>query len=203
MIIIDDIEQGTPEWKLLKAGVISASNLHKIISAVNGEYSKQADKYVIKLISERLTGEVDDDYTNAYMERGREMEAEARDWYRMTHSEAVRQVGFVFRDESRLVGCSPDGLMEDRGFETKCVIGSTMVSYLLGDEQSIVNEYKQQVQGGMWITGFDYWELLIYHPSFDPLLITVKRDDYYCRKIEMAVARTLKDMNDKIKRLGK
>ena len=203
MILVEDVIQGTPEWKKLKAGVISASNLHKIISAVNGEYSKSADKYVIKLISERITGEIDDVYTDANMLRGVEMEVEARDWYRLTQSEPVRQVGFVFRDESRLVGCSPDGLMEDRGFETKCVIGSTMVSYLLGDEQSVVNEYKQQVQGGMWITGLSLWDLLIYHPSFDPLLITVKRDDDYCRKIEMVVARTLKDMNDKIKRLGK
>lgn len=201
MIIVEDVEQGTDEWRKLKTGVISASNFHKIISAVKGEYSKSADKYAIKLIAEKLTGEIDDTYSNAVMERGVVVEIEARNWYSISHQ--VRQVGFVFKDDRKLVGCSPDGLMEGKGVEIKCVIGSTMVDYLLGSEEFIVNEYKQQIQSSMFITGFNVWDLLIYHPNFDPILIEVPRDNEYIRKMEICVARLLKDIKEKIARIRK
>tara|TARA_Y100000310_G_C20412515_1_gene682722 strand:- start:178 stop:786 length:609 start_codon:yes stop_codon:yes gene_type:complete len=202
MIVINDVDQNTQEWLELRAGVVTASNFHKLISAAKGDYSKQADKYAIKLIAEKLTGEIDETYSNAAMERGIIMEEEARDWYALAGNK-VEQVGLIFKDDRKLVGCSPDGCGEVKGLEIKCVIGSTMVAYLLGSEESIVNEYKQQIQGSMFVTGFQSWDLLIYHPSFDPLLITVQRDDLYIRKIEIAIARFLKDMNEKIERITK
>jgi putative phage-type endonuclease len=201
MIIVSDIQQGTDEWKQLRAGVITASKLHNVISAVRGDYSKSADKYAIKLIAEKLTGEIDEEYSNPFMERGITMEEEARNWYEFTTGREVRQVGFIFKDDQHLVGCSPDGLMDDRGLEVKCVIGSTMVSYLLGSEETVINEYKQQIQGSMYVTGLSLWDLVIYHPCFDPILITVKRDDEYIRCIEIAIARLLREINEKIERI--
>jgi putative phage-type endonuclease len=201
MKIINDLQQGTDEWKKLRAGVITASKLHNVISAVRGDYSKSAGKYAIKLISERITGEIDGEYSNSTMERGIIMEEEARNWYEFNTGREVRQVGFIFKDDQRLVGCSPDGLMEDRGLEIKCVIGSTMVTYLLGSEESIVNEYKQQIQGSMYVTGLSLWDLVVYHPCFDPILITVQRDDEYIRCIEIAIARLLREIDEIIKRI--
>jgi len=78
MIIVDDIEQRSQEWKDLKAGVVSASNFHKIISAVKGDYSKQADEYAIKLISEKLTGEIEETYSSGHMKNGTIMEVTGR-----------------------------------------------------------------------------------------------------------------------------
>jgi len=203
MIIIKDVEQGSEQWHQLRTGVVTASNFSNIITAVKGDYSKSADKYMIKLIAQQLTGEIDETYSSASMDRGSEMEAEARSWYEFTQGEKVEQVGFVFKDERKLIGCSPDGMMNEKTLEIKCVIGSTMVTYLLADETYIVNQYKQQTQGSLFVTGFDQCDLLIYHPSFNQTLITVKRDDEYIRKMEMAIARFLKEMDEKIKRIKK
>ena len=203
MIIIKDVEQGSEQWHQLRTGVVTASNFSNIMTAVKGDYSKSADKYMIKLIAQTLTGEIDETYSNANMDRGVIMEAEARSWYEFTQSETVEQVGFVFRDERKLVGCSPDGLMRDKTLEIKCVIGSTMVTYLLADETYIVNQYKQQVQGSLFVTGFSQCDLLIYHPAFNPIRIAVKRDDEYIRQIEISLARFLKEMNQKIERITK
>lgn len=199
-MIVLDMEQGTPEWFHARLGVLTASELHKVFTAVKGEYSKQAEKYMIKLMAEKLTGERDETYSNDAMERGKVMEAEARSWYEITTGNKVEEVGFIFKDERRRVGCSPDGLVEsrneqDKGLEIKCVIGSTMVTYMMKGDDYTYKEYKQQVQGSMFAAGVDEWDLLIYHPKLEPILINVKRDPDYQRIIEMHTARFISEMD--------
>ena len=96
----------------------------------------------------------------------------------------VRQVGFVFKDEDRLVGCSPDALIYDlddtdllnpvTGLEIKCPKMKTHVAQLLNG--GLPAEKFQQVQGSMWVCGFHSWEFISYHPGMAEFRLTVRRD---------------------------
>lgn len=197
MIIVDCI-QGTEEWAQCRLGIPTSSEFSKIITPAKGEYSSQATGYMHKLIAESLTGKEATGFMSEWMERGKEMEAEARNWYEIDHGD-VRQVGFVYRDERKDTGCSPDGLMEDRGLEIKCVSPGIMVGYML--DGGMVREYIPQVQGSMYVTGLLRWDFLVYHPDFKPILITVERDKEYLSKLEMYLARFNKERTEKLNRL--
>lgn len=192
-MIIVDCEQGSPEWHSARLGCPTASKFGEIITPVKMEYSKSAEKYMLEKVFEKLTGKsAENGYTNQHMERGTELEAEARAWYEISHGD-VQQVGIVYRDERRDVACSPDGLTEIRGLEIKCPSPAVMVKILLAKAMPI--EYIPQVQGSMWITGLKEWNFLAYHPDLDPFLVTVHRDDKFCSTLEMYIHRFNTELN--------
>lgn len=181
-MIVIEMEQGSPEWLSLRAGLPTASGFDKIVTS-KGEPSKGAKKYLYQLAGERLTGAPRDTYQSAAMQRGQELEAEAREAYSFLTDNEVLPVGFCFRDERRLYGCSPDGLIGgDGGLEIKCPTLPVAVEYL--DYGKLPTDYFQQVQGNMFITGRAWWDFLSYYPGLPPLLVRVKRDEDFMQALE-------------------
>ena len=77
------------------------------------------------------------------------------------------------------------------------------MQYLL--DQKLPTTYIPQVQGSMWITGFDSWDFLSYHPDLEPLLIHVKRNDDYILALRLAILGFTNQMQTKrhqLKELG-
>jgi len=175
-----DCEQGTDEWFKIKCGVASSSDFDKVVTT-KGEYSKQAEKYRNKLVAEIVTGEREEGFQNDDMKRGIEFEDEAAWMYELKTGKKLRKVGFVFKDESRRVGCSPDRLFvgEDSGVEFKCPSARTMVEYLLLKKPVLPYQYFQQVQGHMWVMGMKKYEFCAYHPDFQPYIVTVHADMHW------------------------
>ena len=177
MIILRDIIQGSDEWFACRCGVPSASNFDKIITT-KGEPSKQAEKYLYQLAGERIIGRKEDGYTNAAMQRGVELEAEARELYELITDCEVEQAGLCYQDERRLFSCSPDGLMLARrkGLEIKCPTLAVHVGYLLG--KKLPTDYFQQVHGSLFICRdeIDAWDFMSYYPGMPPLIVTVYPD---------------------------
>jgi putative phage-type endonuclease len=170
---IIDVKQGTPEWLQVRLGIPTASNFDKLITT-KGAPSKQAMKYIYKLAGEKVCGMQEEGYSNANMERGVEMEAEARMFYELTTGEVVEQVGFCLHEDG--YGCSPDGFVgEDGLIEIKCPTISVHVGYLIGKE--LPDDYFQQVQGQLMVTGRKWCDFLSYYPGIKPFLIRVKRDE--------------------------
>lgn len=178
-MIILDCEQYSEEWFEARAGVPTASCFDKIVTT-KGEPSKQAKNYLYQLAGENITGVKTETYQNAAMQRGLEMEAEAKDLFRFAVGE-VREVGLVYRDEQKQYSCSPDGLLEDAGLEIKCPLIHTHVSYLL--ENKLPTDYIQQVQGSMLITGFKKWFFMSYFPALPPLILEIKADGVFIGKL--------------------
>ena len=172
MIIVDDILQGSPEWFSLKCGTPGASSFDKIITT-KGEPSKQAVDYRYQLAAEAITGRVEQGYQSTAMAMGIERESESRALYELICGVDVRQVGFIFHD-TKMYGCSPDGLCETWGLEMKNVLPKTQVKYLL--DGKLPTDYFQQVQGSMLVTGFDRWDFMSYSPGLDPLIIQCEPD---------------------------
>ena len=108
---ISKVIQGTDEWKAVKLGMVSASHIHEIMaSGKGGKPSITRDKYMVRLIKERLTGEWEDTFSSASMQRGTEEEDAARKRYEAETLIPVEEVGFYRHATIEGFGCSPDGL---------------------------------------------------------------------------------------------
>jgi YqaJ-like viral recombinase domain len=177
-----DCEQGSAEWFALRRGVPTASEFHRIITPVQAQLSKSCDSYIFDLIGELAdpTGVCSMPvFENGHMERGRQLEPEARGWLSMTLDMDIEQVGFCLSDCGRW-GCSPDGMIGDNcGLEIKVPKPSTHAAWLHGD--GLPESCKCQVHGGMAVTGLSRWSFLSYQPravAMPPLLVHVERDDF-------------------------
>ena len=81
-IRIVDVEQQTVEWFHARMGLPTASEFATVMATgKGGSGSKTRTTYLRKLAGEIITGQPVEQYTNVHLERGKEMEAEARDWY--------------------------------------------------------------------------------------------------------------------------
>ena len=193
-----NIEQGTQEWLDARKGVITGSRFKDVITPAKGEASKSSKSYMYELVAERMGASVSF-FQNEHMQRGNELEPDARSAYEFIKDATVYQVGFCLHD-NKLIGVSPDGLIgEDGGLEIKCPKETTHISYL--DNGTLPLIYKPQVQGSMWVTGRKWWDFMSYHPILPPLIIRVFRDEEYISKMEEVITNFSEDMIALEKRL--
>ena len=182
-----NVEQGTDEWKKARAGLISASNFNKILTPGGKKTDGKTRKdYLYQVAAERISGCPEgDDFKSVWMDRGNELEADARLWFEGHYGVLVEQVGLIYMDDRKVISCSPDGLFGGAGLEIKCPKASTHIGYL--DAGRLPSAYVPQVQGSMMVTGFDQWNFLSYHPSIRPLVLGIDRDDAYIALLREAV----------------
>lgn len=200
MIIIDDIDQLSDQWFKMKAGIPGASSFDKIVTS-RGDSSKQSQKYLYQLAGESIVGDKMETYTNATMQRGIELEGEARNLFELINNVGVKQAGMCFADEQRKYLCSPDGLLPNSGLEIKCPLIHTHVEYLL--KGKLPTEYIQQVQGSMLVTGFSSWWFVSYYPGLEPLIIKVERDEKFIEKLKAALDSFCLELIMTVKKLRK
>lgn len=170
---------------LVKEGV-SASQLAAAVKAAKSKNSNPAAmraKYLDRLAAEIVTGQPDpDSYTNAAMQRGQEMEAEARAYYALTYA-PVRRVAFV---KNGRAGASPDSLVGDTGgLEIKTAMPTVHLPRLRSGK--LPPEHKAQVQGNLWISEREWWDFMSYWPGLPPLIVRVYRDEPYIAQMAKAV----------------
>lgn len=181
MIQIFDVEQGSPEWHAARCGIPTASKFKDILA--KGEL-KMRTKYLRDLAAEVIRGTVEEDgYSNGHMERGKEQEAEARDLYAFARGVDPIPVGFVRNGRA---GCSPDSFIgEDGGLEIKTALGHIQIERL--QRGTLPTEHVAQVQGGLWITGRQWWDFSSYSRGLPPLIIRVERDEVYIANLAKAI----------------
>ena len=179
-----ECEQGSPEWLQARLGIPSASSYAKLVTTT-GRASAQATAYINQLVAERITGEPTFFQVTDPMQRGMDLEPQARTAYEMETGNLVIQVGFLMHDTLQ-AGASPDGLIgKNGGLEIKCPSAHTHVEYLRDGDLPI--KYFQQVQGCLWISGRDWWDFMSYHPKMEPLIVRVFRDEEFIKALECAV----------------
>lgn len=178
------VAQGSQAWLDARIGILTASNFSKLITPKTQKPSSQMDAYLHELLAEEVLGRSVNDASSGFMERGNEMEREARAWYEFETDREVEQVGLLLRDD-RKVGCSPDGLVgEDGGLEIKCPSAAVHVGYLL---EGFSEQYYCQIQGGLWITGRKWWDAISYCPGFPPVLTRYAPDAAFLEKLSACV----------------
>jgi len=192
-MIILDAEQGSPEWFEARCGIPTASCFDKIVTST-GKKSTQAKTYLNKLVAEYFTSEKESVEQTEWMQRGVELESDARGLYEFLVDSDVTEVGMIYMNEQKLVSCSPDGIVGDKGLEIKCPAPHTQVEYLRSGK--LPTKYLMQVQGSMWVTGLKQWDFLSYHPELPHLLITVDADEDLHKTIGEEVNAFIDEMLD-------
>lgn len=161
-----NIQQRSDEWFEIRRGKMTASNAQAI--SANG---KGLETYIYALLAEKYSNNRDR-YTNDDMERGVELEEQARLTYQIER-ENVEEVGFIEMNE--YVGCSPDGLIgKDGGLEIKCVNDVNFFKLMLDGEKGIDAKYLWQVQMCMYVSERTWWDLAFYNPNFDKNLLVFR-----------------------------
>ncbi len=195
-MIVIDCEQGSPAWFTARCGLPTASNFDKIITT-KGERSKSRDKYLYQLAGEIIIGKPEETYKNEAMQRGIELEAEARGLYEFITGNIVKKVGLCVEDRC---GASPDGLVgEDGSIEIKCPSLAVHVSYLIEDK--LPTDYFQQVQGQLFVTKRDWVDFISYFPEMQPLIKRVTPDVAFHEALKEELFEFCNDLENTVKKL--
>lgn len=198
-MIIHNMDQGTPEWFEVRAGLPTASEFSKLITS-KGEASKSLSGYALTLAGELFAGKPLDAWQgNQWTDRGKELEDEARSTYEFTHSARVEQVGFI-TDDARRCGASPDGLVGDDGMsEIKCLKAENHIKALLYYKKNgrCPTDYVQQTQGQIMVAERQWVDLIFYHPDLPMLVIRQERDDSLIQSLQAQIDNVIAE-RDKI-----
>ena len=186
-----DIAQNSPEWMAVRAGIPTASMFDTVMaSGRGGGESKTRRKYMLRLIAQRLGADNPEPYTNASMERGHEMEMEARRTYAFINDCEPTLVGFVRRGD---VGASPDALIgEDGLLEVKTKQPDLHLEVLLAGV--LPPEHKPQVQGQLWVAEREWCDFVSYWPKLPPFIHRVYRDEAYITELANGVAQFMDEL---------
>ncbi len=185
---IFNCEQNSPEWFRVRQGIPTASAFGDVLAKGEG---KTRRSYLLKLVGEVLTDTPMESFANANTDRGHAMEAEARDLYALQTSAQLERAGFIRNGRA---GCSPDSLIgEDGGVEIKTKFPHLLIDLILKDE--FPSEHKAQVQGTLWVTGRQWWDIAVYWPGIPLFVKRVHRDEAFIQNLETEVNRFNADLD--------
>ena len=191
------VQQGSQEWFALRAGKVTASRVADILAKTKTGPSASRQNYLIELALQRTTGIIQESYTNAAMEWGTQTEPQARVAYEVNTNNFVDQVAFIDHPNIAWFGCSPDGLVSDRGLvEIKCPNSATHWEYFKAKKAP--NKYVIQMQAQMAVTGRDWCDFI----SFDPrmpdrsqlLIAQVPKDSEFILFMEAEIKQFLSEV---------
>lgn len=195
---IVDCEQGSEEWFRARMGIPTASEFSTVMaSGRGGGESKTRRTYMLKLAGEILTGEPMDSHSNHHMERGKEMEPDARNLYAFMRDCDPQLVGFIRNGQK---GCSPDSLVGANGMvEIKTKLPHLQVDCLLSDR--LPPEHRAQCQGALWVAEREWIDFVSYWPGLPLFVIREHRDEDYIAKLAAAVDEFNGELSDMVERI--
>ena len=173
-----DCKQRSQAWMDARLGIATASQFKRILTPA-GKLSKSRDEYLGELLAEFCLGEEIRQFGGTeWTDRGLVLEPEALKYYSFQRDTMPEKVGFIYKDESRLAGCSPDGLVgEDGLLEIKAPMAGTHLLWLV--RGICPAAHMPQVQGQLWVTGRAWCDFMSYYPGLPELLVRVHPDAEY------------------------
>ena len=195
------IAQGTPEWHQMRLGKVTASRVADILAKTKTGPSASRQNYLIELALQRTTGIIQEYYSNSAMEWGTQTEPQARVAYEVTTNNFVDQIAFIDHPSIKWFGCSPDGLVSDRGLlEIKCPNSATHWEYFKSKKPP--QKYFIQMQAQIAVTGRDWCDFV----SFDPrmpdrsqlLIVRIDRDDAFIAEMEAEIKKFLEEVQTEV-----
>jgi putative phage-type endonuclease len=160
------MNQRDQEWFAMRAGKFTGSRFSDLMARTRSGPAASRQNLIATLAIERLTGACVPTYQNAAMQRGTDLEPEARSAYEARMGVLVEEVAFIVHPDYPNVGVSPDGLVGDEGMvEIKCPDSTAKhLNYLLEGKQA--NEYRWQLQGQLWVAQRKWVDAVSYDPRY-------------------------------------
>lgn len=213
------IDQRSEAWFAERAGKITASRMHDVMLPRDREPFKSGPRkgqpkpppkaltdYAYQLAAERLTGRPRKQIKAAALQWGQDVEPAAVAAYQAETGEIVTMCGFVQHQGYDFIGASPDFLVGALGGgEIKSPESSEvhLETLLVG----LPPEHIEQIQGGLWVTGRQWWDFVSFHPDFPDHLRTyiqrVQRDNSYIAQLESACLQMEADVQQILSQLQK
>ena len=195
--VYSGIEQGSEEWLKIRLGKVTASGVADVLAKTKTGVSASRGNYLIKLAIQRVTGVVEESFTNDAMQWGKDNEAQARVAYEVASGNFVDQIAFVDHPAIQWFGASPDGLVNNDGLvEIKCPNSATHWSYIKDDGPP--TKYYIQMQAQMACTGRSWCDFVSYDPRMPErsqlFIKRVMREDAYIAEMESEVKKFLDEV---------
>ena len=197
------MEQRSPEWFAARLGSVTAS---RVSDALAGPDTAARRNYLVQLVTERLTGQQQESYTNAAMQWGTETEPLARATYQatLTGDSFVEEAPFVKHQTIKWFGASPDGFVNDGLVEIKCPNSTTHIDYVI--EGKVPTKYKKQILAQLACTGRKWCDFVSFDPRVpDHLQLFVVRFEpkqEEIEKLEEGVKKFLDEVNKAMEALN-
>lgn len=160
--------------------------------------SEKAIKYAWLIAMETIAREpLDDTFVTYAMRRGQELEPRARAVYEQRTGAWVEESGLVLTDDDRF-GYSTDGLRDDDGLiEIKVPLAADKLGEVWQHPETAHLEYIDQINGGLWITGRKYCDLIVYCPWLAPVgkdlfVKRIHRDENAIEELESRLVRFMR-----------
>jgi putative phage-type endonuclease len=198
------MKQGTPEWFAERLGKVTASRVSDVLAKIKSGEAAARSNYRAELVAKRLTGYMEEGFTNAAMQHGNEYEKFARAQYEIKKDVMVDEIGFVSHPVIEWAGASPDGLIGDDGLiEIKCPNTATHIDYMLAGKAP--SKYIPQMVWQLACTGRKWCDFV----SFDPrmpeemqlLIVRFDRNDEQIAETEAEVRKFLTEVESTISKL--
>lgn len=182
-------------WLRNRVGRITGSRIADVCSYLSrasgpkkaGDSSSKRDDYRLEIIFERLTGRTKDHYNSPAMQRGTNLEDDARLYYENVLRVMCEPVNFVLHSKYDFTGASPDSLVGTDGLlEIKCLLPWNHLKYAIARE--IPEEYLPQVAWELACTGRKWVDFVLFCPDIigcDELRFFYRRIDR--RELEWTV----------------
>ena len=199
-IVVLNCGQGSQAWIDARLGIPTASNFSKIVTA-KGNLSASRDNYLAELLVEWESGEAFEDFEgNFWTERGLELEGEAFDQYEFITDRMPTAVGLIYKDETRMVSCSPDGLVGSEGMiELKCPSRKIHLLYLIRSRlrpREVPPVYHAQVQGQLWVSGRQWCDFVSYFPGLPTVVIRAYPEPGWQEQLAAAIGVFTKEIEE-------
>lgn len=194
------MEQGSEEWFAARLGKVTASRVCDVVAKTKTGYSTSRAGYMAELICERLTGKPFEQFTNADMQRGTDLEPIARAMYEINRNVTVRQVGFITHPTLDMAGASPDGFVDDGLIEIKAPRPHVHLDYLEGQKPPA--KYLPQMAWQCICTQRTWVDFVSYcEPMPEDLQLFVVRytpEVSYLKELEEEVTKFLRETEDRL-----
>lgn len=187
-----DIEQNTDAWLKLRRGVLTASNISKILTPVDLKISK-ATGYLHDFCRQTIDDMPYGDFSTRHTDRGHIEETLALQVYEKNKG-GLKRCGFVENTELGFkIGCSPDALVGDDGVVQ---VKSFTPNVQLGNIAQDKIEPKDMLQVQMELLVMRRkWCDLIYQSSGTYQMVTPVFPD---EKIQAVIKEACKDFNSRV-----
>jgi putative phage-type endonuclease len=194
-------EQRTDDWFSDRLGCVTASKVADVMARTKSGYGAARANYMAQLVAERLTGTREEGYCNAAMQRGIDLEPQARAQYEFHTGLTVTETGFERHPTIENCGASPDGLVGEDGLvEIKVPNTATHIATLRGGK--IDDRYIKQMHLQMLCTGRKWCDFV----SFDDRLpeemqLHIQRvdlDEELAAEMEAEVTKFLSELDETV-----
>ena len=196
-----EVDQRSAGWFEARVGKITASRARSAMDFLkSGKEGSDRKKLRRALAGERITGVPAQVFVTSAMQRGTDLEPEARDHYHKTTGNIVVEVGFYQHPSLSCSGASPDGLVGDDGLlEIKCPALETHIGYIEDDE--VPEDYKAQMTLQMICTGRKWCDFCSYYPGLPLFIKRYSLDEEFVKEVESAIVKLDEEVIELVKKI--